>query len=83
MVAQGYKIKQNILFQDNKTAINIKRTGAGRTMGTPGTLLYITSLLRTGLKSTNFPLHTVAQNIFSQIFLLNPYKEPYLQNFVK
>ena len=51
-------------------------------LGTPFTLIYLKSLLRTGLKTKNCQLHTVAQNICLQILLLNPYKDPYSLNFV-
>ena len=48
MGAQGYDIKQNILFQDNQNAINMEKTGRSRVLGNPGTLIYVTPFLRTG-----------------------------------
>ena len=68
MVAQEYNIKQNILFQDNQSAIKMEKTGRSRALVTPGKLIYVTSLLSKRLKVTKCLLHTVAQNICSQIF---------------
>ena len=60
----------------------MEKTGRSRDMGTPGTLIYVTFLLKKGLRSTKCPVHTVAQNICLHIILLNPYKDPYSQHFL-
>ena len=39
MRAQGYDIKQNILFQDNQSAINMEKNRKKSCTWTPGTLI--------------------------------------------
>ena len=65
--AHGYDIKQKILFQDNHSAINMKKMGRSCALGTLGTSIYVISLLRTGLKATTFQLHTAEQSTYLQI----------------
>ena len=60
MGAQRYDIKKNILFQDNQSAINMEKNRKSLALGTPGTLIYVTYLLRTRLKATKCQFHTVA-----------------------
>ena len=68
MGAQGYDIKQNIFFQNNQSAINMEKRERSLALENPGTLIYITSLLRTGFKARKINFHTVSQNICSHIF---------------
>ena len=81
MGAQEYAIKQNILFHDNQSIL-MEKTERNRALGTSGTSIYVIYLLRTRLKATKCQFRTAAQNKCLQISLQNPYKKPYLRNFV-
>ena len=61
MIAQGYNINQNILFQDNQSAIHIKK-GIIRALGTICTSIYVSYFLRNVLKATTCQFHTASQS---------------------
>ena len=52
MGAQGYDIKQNILFQDNQSAINMEKNGKKIFTGNYRNIDIDFSFLRTGLNAT-------------------------------
>ena len=67
MGAHGYEINQNILFQDNQSAIHIKK-GRIRALGTICTSIYVIYFLRTVLKATTCQFHNAAQSTCLYIF---------------
>ena len=69
MGSQGYDIKQNILFQDNQSAINMEKNGKKIFTGNYRNIDIDFSFLRTGLNATKHQQHTTAQNTCQQIFL--------------
>ena len=72
MGAQGYDIKQKILFQDNQSEINMEKTGRGCALETPGTLIYVTSLLKKHyLKQKNFIACCITENMIADFFTIS------------
>ena len=82
MREQRYDIKQNILFQDNQSAINMGKYGNKSCTGKSRHIDIRYFFAQYNIENQKIQLHTLVHNKCLQIFLLNTYKEPCSQNSI-
>ena len=78
-----YYIKQIVFLQDNQDAIKMVKNGKKSCTGKCIHIYIRYFFAQDRIESKKNQLHTVPENTCSHIFLLNPYKDPYLRNFMR
>ena len=82
MGAQGYDIKQNILFQDNQSAINMEKDGKESCTGNSRNTDIHLFFSNDRIESNKISIEYCSTEHMLAYFLLKPYKEPYSRHFV-